>query len=270
MEEKKGRYIGIVGAFLIHLGILALLFYITIIIPQQEEESGIPVMLGDTPEARGMSNPETLVDVKILPKEVEAPVKHVEEQELLTQEVEESVAIPPKKEKVVPKKVKPEKSPEELAAEAKKRAEEKAEQERKAAAEAARNRVAGAFGKGAQMGDKGDTEGKGNQGSPTGNSTSGALSGSAGYGTFDLGGRSIGGGGLPKPNYNVQEEGRVVVSITVNPAGNVIATSINKLTNTVNPALRKAAEEAAKKAKFNAVAGPNNQMGTITYYFNLK
>ena len=72
------------------------------------------------------------------------------------------------------------------------------------------------------------------------------------------------------PVYNVQEEGRVVVSITVNPAGHVIATSINRLTNTVNSTLRKAAEDAAKKARFNAVDGVNNQTGTITYYFNLR
>jgi TonB family protein len=91
-----------------------------------------------------------------------------------------------------------------------------------------------------------------------------------GYGTFDLGGRSIGAGGLPRPQYNVQDEGRVVVTITVNPAGVVINTSINRLTNTVNPALRKAAEDAAKKARFNAVDGVNNQTGTITYYFNLR
>ena len=75
---------------------------------------------------------------------------------------------------------------------------------------------------------------------------------------------------MPVPVYDVQDEGRVVVTITVNPAGQVIATEINKQTNTVNPALRKAAEEAAKKARFNAVDGLNNQMGTITYYFNLK
>jgi len=50
----------------------------------------------------------------------------------------------------------------------------------------------------------------------------------------------------------------------------VINTSINRLTNTVNPALRKAAEDAAKKARFNAVDGVNNQTGTITYYFNLR
>ena len=41
------------------------------------------------------------------------------------------------------------------------------------AEEAARKRVAGAFGKGAQMGSKGKTEGTGIQGSPTGNAPEG-------------------------------------------------------------------------------------------------
>lgn len=120
------------------------------------------------------------------------------------------------------------------------------------------------------MGSKGSTEGTGVQGSPTGNSLTGATAGTGGYGTFNLGGRSIGEGGLPRPVYNVQDEGKVVVTITVNPAGQVIGTSINRQTNTVNPALRKAAEDAAKKARFNTVSGLNNQTGTITYYFNLK
>ncbi len=75
---------------------------------------------------------------------------------------------------------------------------------------------------------------------------------------------------VPMPVYNVQDEGRVVVTITVNPAGQVISTSINKRTNTVNASLRKAAEEAARKARFNQVDGVNNQTGTITYYFKLK
>ena len=143
--------------------------------------------------------------------------------------------------------------------------------EEKAAAEAAAKRIAGAFGKGTQMGSKGNADsGNGIQGSPTGNAAEGQTTGVGGYGTFDLNGRSLGPGGLPRPVYNVQEEGRVVVTITVNPAGQVIQTSINKRTNTVNAALRKAAEDAARKARFNAVGGVNNQTGTITYYFKLK
>ena len=276
--KKKGEYIGMLGALLVHVAIIALLILVSFTLPNNQDEGGVPVMRGDVDASLGNYDPSTMVDVDVLPPEdVPEVVESQEtvEQEMITQTEEETVVIKPK---VEPKKEKPEvvKKPEktaaEKAAEAKKLAEEKAERERKAAAEAAAKRVSGAFGKGAQMdGSKGTANsGTGVEGSKDGNSSSGAKTGAGGYGTFDLGGRSIGEGGLPRPVYNVQEEGRVVVSITVNPAGHVIATSINRQTNTVNTALRKAAEDAAKRARFNAVEGVNNQTGTITYYFNLR
>ena len=276
--KKKGEYIGMLGALLVHVAIIALLILESFTLPNNQDEGGVPVMMGDVDASLGNYDPSTMVDVDVLPPEdVPEVVESQEtvEQEMITQTEEETVVIKPK---VEPKKEKPEvvKKPEktaaEKAAEAKKLAEEKAERERKAAAEAAAKRVLGAFGKGAQMdGSKGTANsGTGVEGSKDGNSSSGAKTGAGGYGTFDLGGRSIGEGGLPRPVYNVQEEGRVVVSITVNPAGHVIATSINRQTNTVNTALRKAAEDAAKRARFNAVEGVNNQTGTITYYFNLR
>lgn len=277
--KRKSEYIGALGALLVHVAVIALLILVSFAVPRPDEEAGgIPVMMGDVDMAQGNFDPSTMVDVDVLPEEIpEAqPQPEVEsEQEMITQTEEETVAIKPKTEpkKEKPKEVKkPEKTAAEKAAEAKKLAEEKAERERKAAAEAARKRVAGAFGKGSQMGGSKGTaaSGEGVEGSKDGNSSTGAKSGVGGYGTFNLGGRSIGAGGLPRPVYNVQEEGRVVVSITVNPAGQVIATSINRLTNTVSPALRRAAEDAAKKARFNSVDGVNNQTGTITYYFNLK
>ncbi len=276
--KKKGEYIGMLGALLVHVAIIALLILVSFTLPNNQDEGGVPVMMGDVDASLGNYDPSTMVDVDVLPPEdvpeVVEPQETVE-QEMITQTEEETVVIKPKAE---PKKEKPEvvKKPEktaaEKAAEAKKLAEEKAERERKAAAEAAAKRVSGAFGKGAQMdGSKGTaSSGTGVEGSKDGNSPSGAKTGTGGYGTFDLGGRSIGEGGLPRPVYNVQEEGRVVVSITVNPAGHVIATSINRQTNTVNTALRKAAEDAARRARFNAVEGVNNQTGTITYYFNLR
>lgn len=89
-------------------------------------------------------------------------------------------------------------------------------------------------------------------------------------GTFNLDGRSIAGDGLPVPAIIVQDEGTVVVNITVNPAGKVVATSINQRTNTVNPELRKTAEEAAKKTCFNKIYDIDNQTGTITYHFKLR
>ena len=245
-------------------------------------------MMGNVESARGFDDP-SLVDVDVLDEDAATPAETEpelpSEQDLLTQTEEETVTLKPKteepkKETVKPKEVtkpkepvkKPEKTEAEKAAEAKRIAEEKAERERKAAEEAARKRVVGAFGKGAQMeGNKGTAaSGTGTEGSKEGNSSTGAKTGTGGYGTFDLGGRSLGTGSLPKPAYNVQEEGRVVVNITVNPAGQVIATGINPQTNTVSSALRKAAEDAAKKARFNTVEGVTNQTGTITYYFNLR
>lgn len=268
-QKKKGKYVGMVGALLVHVAFIALLILVGFTVPEQEEEGGIPVMLGEVPDASGFNDP-SLVEVDVVPEETAPPVTEAEEQEMITQEEEETVAIKPKAEEKKKEIKKPEKTAEEKAEEARKLAEAKAERERKAAEEAARKRVAGAFGKGAQMGDKGTTQGTGVQGSPTGNASDGATTGTGGYGSFNLNGRSIGEGGLPRPVYNVQDEGKVVVNITVNPAGQVIRTSINRQTNTVNSALRKAAEDAAKKARFNSVGGLNNQSGTITYYFNLK
>lgn len=293
---KKNKITGLVGTLVLHAILLALLFLIAIRTPKAMEEGGVPVMLGEVPASQGNADPYTLTDVDILeepqiPTEVAKPEPIPEiktKTELITQEDEPTVAVPKKEEKPkpTPKKekvkkqpakakeqpVKPkEKTEAEKKAEAERLAAEKKKAEEKAAAEAAAKRVAGAFGKGTQIGNKGTgTTGSGIEGSPTGNAAEGKSTGVGGYGTFDLNGRSLGPGGLPRPVYNVQDEGRVVVTITVNPAGQVIGTSINKRTNTVNASLRKAAEDAAKKARFNAVDGVNNQTGTITYYFKLK
>lgn len=288
-RRKKGEYIGVLGTLLVHVAVIALLILVSFTVPQPDEDAGgVPVLMGNVESARGFDDP-SLVDVDVLDEDAATPAETEpelpSEQDLLTQTEEETVTLKPKteepkKETVKPKEVtkpkepvkKPEKTEAEKAAEAKRLAEEKAERERKAAEEAARKRVAGAFGKGAQMeGNKGTAaSGTGTEGSKEGNSSTGTKTGTGGYETFDLGGRSLGTGSLPKPAYNVQEEGRVVVNITVNPAGQVIATGINPQTNTVSSALRKAAEDAAKKARFNTVEGVTNQTGTITYYFNLR
>ena len=290
---KKNKVTGLVGTIVLHVVLLLLLLLVAISKPKVQEEGGVPVMLGNMEMAQGNADPYTLTDVDVLdepqlPSEVSVPepvptppVKT----EMITQEDEPTVTVPkketpkpkvktetvkketPKKEPVKPK----EKTEAEKRAEAERLAAEKKAAEERAAAEAAAKRIAGAFGKGTQMGSKGTADsGEGLQGSPTGNAAEGKSTGVGGYGTFDLNGRSLGPGGLPMPVYNVQEEGRVVVTITVNPAGQVIHTSINKRTNTANASLRKAAEDAARKARFNTVSGVNNQTGTITYYFKLK
>lgn len=280
---KQSKVTGIIGTLVFHVLVLLLLFLFKLAVPEKQEEGGVPVMLGNTELAQGNSDPYTMTEVDIMPQpetSVPEPVQPEPEveQPMITQTDEPSIQVKeekPKQEKPKvekPKKetpVKPVEKPAEKPKE-KTEAEKRAEAE-KAAAEAAANKIAGAFGKGSQMGSKGNAvSGSGVQGSTQGNASDGNTHGVGGYGTFDLNGRSLGPGGLPVPVYNVQDEGRVVVTIVVNPAGQVISTSINKRTNTVNPALRKAAEEAARKARFNSVDGVNNQSGTITYYFKLK
>ena len=278
-RRKKGEYIGVLVTLLVHVAVIALLILVSFTVPRPDEDAGgVPVMMGDVDAANGFDDP-SLVDVDIMDEDAAAPAETEpelpSEQDLLTQTEEETVTLKPKTEEPKKEPVKnPEKTEAEKAAEAKRLAEEKAERERKAAEETAKKRVSGAFGKGAQMtGNKGTaTSGTGTQGSKDGNSSTGAKTGTGGEGTFDLGGRSLGAGTrLPKPECNVREEGRVVVNITVNPAGLVVGTSVNlSLTNTSDRTLRKAALDAAKKARFEAVDGVTNQTGTITYYFNLR
>ena len=288
---KKSKIAGIIGTLLLHILLLLFLWWYNLSLPPQQEEGGVPVMLGNTEMAQGDADPYTMTEVDVLPQpetevpeEVPASPEPEVKQPLITQHEESPVKVkkeepkkeaPKKKEekkvekkKETPKEVKHEK-PKEQPKE-KTEAEKRAEAE-KAAAAAASSKIAGAFGKGSKMGSKGDGQsGTGIQGSPTGNSNTGNATGVGGTGTYDLNGRSLGPGGLPMPIYNVQDEGRVVVTIVVDPQGRVVSTSINKRTNTVNPQLRKAAKDAARKARFNTINGVDNQSGTITYYFKLK
>lgn len=279
---KNNRLQGIIGTVVVHLIILLILFVVTLHAATPEEESGVPVMLGSAELSQGDADPYTLTEVDVLDElqpetaPADPSVETPSEQEMLTQDLEETVAMKPQKKPVKPKtevktppKKQPEqpkqptKTPEQIAAEKRAAAE-------KAAAEEAAKKIAGAFGKGSSVGNRGTgTTGSGVQGSPTGNSNTGKSTGVGGVGSWDLNGRSLT-GSLPIPVYNVQDEGRVVVTIVVNPSGRVISTSINKRTNTVSTALRRAAEEAARKARFNVTDGVNNQTGTITYYFKLR
>lgn len=280
---KKSKIAGIVGTVLLHVLVLVLLLVLTLTRPEKQEEGGVPVMLGNMEMASGDADPYMMTEVDVMPATASEPESEITgtdvEQPMITQNDEPSIQMKkeqPRKETVKKENFqKEEKKRESVPAKTEKpkektEAELRAEAER-AAAQAAASKVAGAFGKGTRMGSKGNaSSGGGIQGSPTGNSNTGKTSGIGGLGTFDLNGRSLGPGGLPMPVYNVQDEGRVVVTIVVDPSGRVISTSINKRTNTVNPSLRKAALDAAAKARFNSISGVNNQSGTITYYFKLK
>lgn len=154
------------------------------------------------------------------------------------------------------------KAEEEARRKAEEEARRKAEEEARKRA-AAQNLVTGAFGKNSGTGNTAN----GVQGSVDGNNPTGASRGNAGYGDYDLGGRGIV-GSLPKPTFNVNANGKVVVRITVNGNGQVIAAEPTSGTTISNQTVRSAAVEAAKKARFAVKEGAGNVTGTITYYFD--
>ncbi len=286
METQKDRMISIIGTASFHLLIiLFLLFYYlkpSPIARHAEELEGVPVMFGNVADAGGDDEPfgrgngNEGAQEATSPNVVEDPIPMVEnttvkakptvsntEKTAVTQDFEETVAIKEAKKKAEEKK-------KQEATEQRK----KAEAERVAQQEAAKkgqinNQMAGLFGNGTGSGSRGEGEGKGTQGVPTGNASYGKTSGIGGWGSFDLGGRSLGSGGLVKPNYSVDDYGTVVVDILVNAKGEVVEATIGKGTNTPNTNLRSEAIRAAKRTRFNTVSSVTNQKGTITYKFNL-
>ena len=258
MKVESNQITGVAVTLAVHALVVLLLVLLKLNAPLQEEESGIPVTLGNVAQAQGHTESYQFTEVSSVKSDVpnieNAPQTQPQPQvnePLVTQPDEPTVDMP---------------TAEEI------EAQKRAEAERQAAERAAQQ-MASAFGKGFEMGSKGEATEQveeGTQGTETGVSSAEKAVGIGVQGTFDLNGRSISGDGLPIPVNTVQDEGRVVVTITVNPAGQVIATSINLRTNTSNPQLRKAAEDAAKRARFNNIDAVDNQTGTITYYFKLR
>ena len=255
----REKIAGIVGTAIFTVLLFLILYFsvFTFSLPPEELE-GIPVMFGTTEDAFGMYDPPMN---EIIPTPTQSPEvpPYSPDEPLITQTTEPTIDVEAQLEE--------ERRQERLAEE--KRQQELAEQRRR---EEARSReinqqMSGLFGEGS--GSRGNTEGEGTQGVSTGNATQGATGGIGGIGSYDLGGRSLGRGGLVQPSYTVNDYGTVVVNITVDPAGNVILAEIGRGTNTPSTSLRSEALRAARNTKFNAINSANNQQGTITYRFNL-
>jgi TonB family protein len=143
--------------------------------------------------------------------------------------------------------------------EAERKAREAAEAERKAKeaeAVANANKFGSLFGNSGNTTGSGDSQGSGQKGNPVGHGSSGTAS-------WSLAGRGIK-GTLPQPANTFNQEGRVIVEIRVNAAGQVVS-AVHKGGNVSDKATIQLALDAAKKAKFTE--GDHDQIGTITYNF---
>ena len=265
MNLTKEQLYGFGSSAIVCLLIWLLLLFSFLRTEMRAEVEGIPVAFGNVEWASGTDDPESsgrsmeISQAEPVPEIAPRPAIPASEPAIITQNNEPTVAIATQQER---------RAEQERIETERKRLEEEQKQK-----EAIDRQLAEAFGGGNTDGGSRGTAatGSGIQGSPQGNAATGASSGIGGIGSFDLSGRSLRGGSLPRPAYDVQEEGTIVVSITVNPQGDVIQADVLRLgTNIVNANMRRAAVEAAKKATFNRISGIQNQIGTITYRYNLK
>jgi colicin import membrane protein len=284
--SEKGK--GIAGTIVIHLAILVLcLVFGFSVPPPPETEMGIVVNFGTDETGLGFIEPSApAFQEEASPPPAAEPEITTDEEPILTQDNEEAPEV---------KKVDPEaerKRQEQLEAERIRREQLEAERIRKEQEEAERKRLEaeqqrqteimdrtrkaleGSKNAGTSSTSEGVAGGEGNQGVPSGDLNSqnrgeGGGTGNSGI-SYDLGGRGF--QKLPLPQYDYQEEGKVVVEVSVDRSGKVIqAIPGIKGSSTLDEYLLKVAKEAALQAQFDPKPdAPLVQKGTITYNFVLK
>ena len=253
-STTKRHIIASVGTVLFMLLIFLLLWfiYLTAVVP--EEEEGVEVAFGEVAEAGGYMSEQSEAVPMPSPEEA-APIQPVAptEEEHITSIDEESLALQEAKKK--------REAEEKARQEADRKAREAAEAERKAKeaeAIAKANALGSLFGQSGNTAGSGDSQGKGQKGNPVGH-------GSVGGNSWTLSGRGIK-GTLPQPSNDFKQEGRVVVQIRVNAAGQVVSATITG-GDVSDKQTQQLALDAARKAMFTE--GDHDQIGTITYIFKL-
>ncbi len=255
--EKKNKRKGVFGTIIFHLLLFLSFFFLglTYKIPPPEEE-GISINLGFNDEGNEFNQPKEVAIESNLVTE-EAASESIEK-EIVTQEITETSmvdkAIDIKRKTDLVKEI----TEEEIIIE-----EEEPVINKKALYTGVKKNKKESDGTKKKAGNEGEDEGEENS-----NNYNGSGIGSNGD-AYQLSGRSV--SYKVKPIYNVQLEGKVVVSITVDQLGNVInAIAGVKGSTTLNNQLLKRAKEAALKTKFSAKeSAPSRQQGKIIYNFQL-
>lgn len=254
-----------------------MLLKLSIVAPIQLEDEGIVITFGDADEGGGMPDvlpmPDPITQVEQQPAAPSPTPVQPSDNDLMVQEEEESLTLAQQNEDLIKREAEEQelirKQREEQARiEAERIEREKALAEQKAREEEAIKKaqaMASLFGQaGSTEGENAenvtDTPAATSKGNPVGKSF-GQVDGNM----WSLQGRSM--KSMPKPSTDFREEGRVVVSIRVDKAGNVIKVSQAGGTTISDQYTIQLALDAARKAKFSE--GDKEQIGSITYNFKL-
>ncbi len=259
---------GLIGTISFHGLLLILLLFAAFRTPLPlPAEQGILVDFGNSDFGFGNFEPRMSDVAPVQPQSSQA--SQAAEEQPLTQDNEETVALPSKPET----KPKTEKPKETTPAKPKETTSQPVEQPKPERAPDPRAMFPGRGDPASTATSQGIAGGQGNQGVTTGAAdvhVYGPGGDTGGGNTFALTGRSVI-GSLPRPEYKTQEQGKVVVEITVDKDGNVIdALAGAKGSTTLDANLLDAALKAAKSAKFDRKPDATVQKGTITYIFRLQ
>ena len=246
-KEKKSRGIAIVGTIVVHALVVLVLFLMAFRTPLPlPGEEGVEVDLGMMDQGMGNIQPEKpAIPMAAQPQQEQNKSK----EDIVTQNDEEAPAIEKPKNTKPKQETKPVEDP-------------KPTVNQKALFKGSNNPQAG--------GSEGITGQPGDQGKPNGLAGIKKYDGNGGKGNgtgYDLGGR--GAKSLHRPDDDFSEEGRIVVDIWVNRAGQVVRAEVaTKGTDIIDNAMRQKAIQAARRSTFASDPdAPEEQHGTITYTF---
>lgn len=265
---KKSEVYGAVGTIVISALLLLLLFLLGLSVnPPPKPEQGIEIAFGDgldgAPAPEVSSTPQEATSAVEPTPSVPTPSQAPN---VVTQE-DPSVAIEAAKKKEQEKQRQDELHQEQERVrqqQAKDAAEKAATAERAAKSAKATALAAGAFGGGGNS-----ATGKGPGGGGQGNTPGNPLGkGTSGTSSWSLANRNMT-GTFYKPSYVGDQEGKIIVAITVDKTGTVIAASIKQGTTISDEGLREECKNAARKLKFSSDLKANgNAIGEIIYRFS--
>ncbi|GEC72372.1 outer membrane transport energization protein TonB [Flavobacterium flevense] len=256
-EEKKSFTI----TTIIFVILFVLFFYLGLTSLDPPPENGIAINFGTTEFGNGDIQPTEAI--QSAPKATAAKQATASNDDVLSQDIEEAVVMKEAK------KIKPTK---EVAKEEVKEKPKENPKPSKSTTDALSSLINGPKSDGTAKGGEGNDDKPGDKGSLNGNPYANTYYGSgSGSGTgsgWGLNGRKISSRGKEVQKCN--EFGTVVVQITVNRNGNVIAAKYTKGTTNTNPCLIEPALATARKYKWQPDPNaPATQIGFITVNFKL-
>ncbi|MDR7209124.1 energy transducer TonB [Flavobacterium piscis] len=255
-EEKKSFAITAVLFVIMFL----LFFYLGLTYMDPPPENGIAINFGTTEVGSGNIQPTETI--QSAPQPTNSQPTTANNEEVLSQDIEEAVVMKEsKKAKTTNTNTKEEVKPKPV----------ESPKPSKSTSDVLSSFLNGPKSDGKTTGSEGNDNSAGDKGSPNGDPYANSYYGNGGNGSgsgWGLKGRKLSSSG--KETQKCNEYGTVVIQITVNRNGNVIATKYTKGTTNTNPCLIEPAIATAKKYKWQPDPNaPETQIGFITVNFKL-